>query len=440
MLLYYVYSDDTGEEHCNRYWDVRDSQFYNESRPEAVDRLLTRSIKNGLPPWYSIMTKAVMAEERNEWDEFVRDITITARVADENFVYEATFDGAMLREKLKNEELIHYGYTEAVEELIGQALANQKKFPVLNTLSFNDHYDYCMKECRAIEEQGDFKNVTLKAIEERWRYHPTYVCGETEHEMQRHDILSSDTILGLVREDGRVLATVECCLDTIERKPDLNLFSTQFVDRDGEKHILGEKSPLYQHLIKEAKKYIQTYRESLLNKFDRDVEEYTNQLPISTVPNAEAVYDWTDHDFEDHRAMLLSVEDSQETIKLVAIKRLLGAVILKEIDQAFVRPVDFDNSLDPYKYEKLKDRLEQKVVVTDGRLVWEGRNSIDCAPNKLVNPLNAAIVATRIDELYHRGEVHHVTPLQQPVGFDRDFEHELKWGDWQEKKAKGKSR
>lgn len=408
MLLYYVYSDDTGEEHCNRYWDVRDSQFYNESRPEAVDRLLTRSIKNGLPPWYSIMTKAVMAEERNEWDEFVQDITITARVADENFVYEATFDGAMLREKLKNEELIHYGYTEAVEELIGQALANQKKFPVLNTLSFNDHYDYCMKECRTIEEQGDFKNVTLKAIEERWRYHPTYVCGETEHEMQRHDILSSDTILGLVREDGRVLATVECCLDTIERKPDLNLFSAQFVDRDGEKHILGEKSPLYQHLIKEAKKYIQTYRESLLNKFDR--------------------------------AMLLSVEDSQETIKLVAIKRLLGAVILKEIDQAFVRPVDFDNSLDPYKYEKLKDRLEQKVVVTDGRLVWEGRNSIDCAPNKLVNPLNAAIVATRIDELYHRGEVHHVTPLQQPVGFDRDFEHELKWGDWQEKKAKGKSR
>ena len=283
------------------------------------------------------------------------------------------------------------------------------------------------------------KNATLKALEERWRYHPTYVCGESEHEMQRHDILSSDTILGLVCEDGRVLATVECCLDTIERKPDLNLFSTQFVDRDGEKHILGEKSPLYQHLIKEAKKYIRTYRESLLNKFDRDVEEYTNQLPISTVPNAEAVYDWTDHDFEDHRAMLLNVEGSQETIKLVAIKRLLSAVILKEIDQAFVRPVDFDNSLDPYKYEKLKDRLEQKVVVTDGRLVWEGRNSIDCEPNQLANPLYAAIVATQIDELYHRGEVRQVTPLQQPIGFDRDFEHALKWGDWQEK-SKGKSR
>ena len=400
MLLYYVYADEKGEEHCNRYWDVRDSQFYNESRPEAVDRLLTRSIKNCLPPWYSIMTKAVMAEERNEWNEFVRDITITARVADENFVYEATFDGAVLREKLKNEDLIHYGYTEAVEELIDQALANQKKFPVK----------------------------------------PSYVFGETEHEMQRHDILSCNTLLGLVREDGRILATVECCMDTIERDPDLNLFLAQFVDRDGEKHILGEKSPLYQHLVKEAKKYIRTYRESLLNKFDRDVEEYTNQLPISTVPNAEAVYDWTDHDFEDHRAMLLSVESSQETIKLVAIKRLLSAVILKEIDPVFVSQVDFDNSLDPYKYEKLKDRLEQKVVVTDGRLVWEGRNSIDCAPNQLANPLNAAIVATRIDELYHRGEVRQVTPLQQPVGFDRDFEHELKWGDWQEKKAKSNSR
>lgn len=60
--------------------------------------------------------------------------------------------------------------------------------------------------------------------------------------------------------------------------------------------------------------------------------------------------------------------------------------------------------MNPYKYEKLKERLQQKVVVSDGRLVWEGQNAIECVAYKLANPLSAAIVATRIDEFYHRGE------------------------------------
>ena len=428
MLLYYVYADDNSREHCKRFWDVRDSQYFNETREEAVDRLLARSIKNVLPPWYALSFDA--GNENDE--ELTKKLTISVQVADEDFIYDATFDGKELKARLENEQFIQYGYSDAVESLIEKALVAKKQIPVIQTLTFNEHYDYCMKELRAIELAGDYQDSEIKILDERWLYQPSYVGGENEHQMQRHDNMTDNLLLGLVKKDGRVLATIECCINTIEKEPALNVFSTKFVDRDGEEHLIGEQLPLTQWLLKKAEAFVETYAQGIKEKFKRDVTQYKKQLPIDTLPNVEAVYDWTDNELEKHQSLLLSIEGSEAPSKFTALKNLMQALVLKEIAQSFIGQMDFSNNLDPYKYEALKDKLEKKVVVTDGRFVWEARNVIEGSFAQLDNPITAAVVATQMSNLYQKGEVQEITQLQKSVEFDRDFEYELQYGDWQQ--------
>ena len=418
-MKYYLYKDAKGEQHCSQLLESFD--YIYEARTV---------IERRLPSWVDVMYLAFEAYEGKDWTNFIKTMGVSYRIADGQNVLEIKFDVDALKSQIENDPA-RFNYDRGLRDLIDKSLTKPNQYPIIKELDFEEYERFVAEELVTFEQSEDFsteiEEATLKVINEKWSYHPTYFKYDDENTI-RHDNLTARQCLGLVRPDGRLLGMTSFSINTITHKPEFDADRhVWFIDKDDTKSLIDKTSLLGNFLSNKTEEYLKNFKEEILAKFDCDVQAFQQALPIRVLPNVKAVYSWEDTEFDrEQEEILLNVNDVESLSKESATRELLRALIIKKIS-----PLLKDYGYLEFDDWSIWNNLDVRVKVTDGKKIWEARSNATLDYGTLEDLLQTIRVVTKLRDLKVIGNVNDVEEFEDfNIGFQRDFDQFMQNKNW----------
>lgn len=399
-MLYYLYHDNQGIEHCRNLFDLSLSCRPDESIEACAERHLKKLFdllqtdKNALGEW------GILCRNR---------LTVT----DQKNVYEVNVPS----------------------DSIPQSMPAMNIYPVVRSLDFLEHYDYAMLQRKAVEETTDFSQTSIDVGYSMWIYSDCYVSDDSMiGQSVRWDSFLKTSELHLKNTSGNILGGVEISFSPaqIASGPVIDSTNPYIVTRDGEMHIISSESVLGANIIQAAQRFCNENKERLIGEFLKEKTDFENRLPPKIIPDPHAIYEFVNPDGIRERKVLADLSRAENGM---CTADLIKALLLKEMSER-IPWGEFCDERDPYRQDKMLEYLKLKVAITDGEKVYiakttpvlQGINPKDL----MLCPLAAIESPVRIETT----RVEKVIPLKRPIPFFRNWEIALKSSDFLEDTSK----
>lgn len=399
-MLYYLYHDNQGIEHCRTMFDLSSS-----CRPgEAIEACAERHLKK----LFDLLQTDKSA--LGEWGILCRNrLTVT----DQKNVYEVNVPS----------------------DSLPQSMPAMNVYPVVRSLDFLEHYDYAMLQRKAAEESTDFSRTSIEVGYSMWIYSDCYVSDDSKiGQSVRWDSFLKTSELHLKNAYGDILGGVEISLSPtqIANDPVIDSTNPYIVTRDGEMHIISSESMMGSHIIRAAQQFCNENKDRLISEFLKEKTDFEKRLPPKTIPNPHAVYEFINSDGIRERKVLADLSRAENGM---CPEDLIKALLLKEMSER-IPWGEFCDERDPYRQDKMLEYLKLKVAITDGEKVYTAKTNPVLQGTNPKDLMLCPLAAIESPMEIQTVPVNKVIPLKRSIPFSCDWDIALRSGDFLEVTSK----
>ena len=245
----------------------------------------------------------------------------------------------------------------------------------------------------------------------------------------REDRINKTITFGLLDEKKNVIASIGLMFEKSgeeEIDPFLQRVNASFYV-EGEHCPTRGGSPLNHKLSEALAIYVEHNRNELNQSYLKEREERARDLPVSGFPGLFELYEFELKDGERVTTPLINLDETDlapcEAVKNVLLKEILP-------QWSYLRQINDD--IDPFKYQRLAERLNKTVAITDGETVYLVRLNTENlnSPGMQLDPMGWIEKAVEDPELITGVEIKKVTKINKMLPFDSDWAEELANGHY----------
>lgn len=403
---YYLWHDENGEEHCRRLFNV------TEWIIPGSDGNLQEDIKKALYHGFANHPPVTEVDYEQEAEELVQTFAGFAQyyksqsqfVTDGEYIYEGKFNHSM-------------------------SDLDIKRFPVEKRMDTWGFYRYAQEKQIQYENTHDVDKLTFEPIHTDWTWLYSFRDSEPMGYVFREDRINKTITLGLLDENKNVIASIGLMFEKSgEEKidPFLQRVNANFYI-EGEHCPTRSGSPLNHKLSEALAIYVEHNRNELNQSYLKEHEERERNLPVSGFPGLFELYEFELKDGERVTTPLINLDETDlapcEAVKNVLLKEILP-------QWSYLRQINDD--IDPFKYQRLAERLNKTVAITDGETVYLVRLNMENlnSPGMQLDPMGWIEKAVEDPVLITGVEIKKVTKLNKMLPFDSDWAEELANGHY----------
>ena len=402
---YYLWHDEKGNEHCRPLFNVTEWRIPGSigNQDDDIRRSLYQCFANDPPAAPVLDFDDNAADFLEVMDEWARHYEKTTQcVTDGETIYEGHLN-------IKTNEL------------------TIERYPVEKRLDSWAFYEYGQTKQAEYEKTQDVNDFTVEPIQTDWAWLYSFRDSEVLNMVLRDDRISQTVTLGLKDEANHVVASVQVVInkdDNHQNKARFDVTDHSFYV-DGEPCPIKANTPIFQRLQKEADLYLAQNQKTLSQNYFKEWQERFLSLPVRTFPAIFEAYE-----FELENGEKVTAPDINLKNSYIEPEQVIKNVLLKEILPEWSYLYQFNDNIDPFKYERLANRLGKTVVVADGSTVYAAQIDAEKlnAPGLKLDPMGWIQQAVDHPLLLGTADIKEVTKLNQLLPFDSDWAEELQNG------------